>query len=326
MTYQHFPKVELHTHLEGSAPPDFIRSLAREKNIDLSRIFNEDGGYIFRDFEHFLKVYEAACEPLQTPQDFYRLTRAVLEEFASHGVVYAENFVSPDFCGGGDVVKWRDYLAAMEQAADEMSDTITLKAIATIIRHAGPEQAKRTARCAVETHNGFLTGFGLAGAEMMHRPGDFAYSFDMAREAGMHLTAHAGEWGGPDMVLETLDLLKVERVGHGVNAVSDSDLVMRLAEEGITLEVCPGSNIVLRAIDRWEDHPIQTLREAGVPVTVSTDDPPFFHTTMTAEYDNLARVFGYGDDDFRALNETAITAAFCDDATKKAVRARLEKA
>jgi adenosine deaminase len=326
MTYQHFPKVELHTHLEGSAPPDFIRSLAREKNIDLSRIFNEDGGYIFRDFEHFLKVYEAACEPLQTPQDFYRLTRAVLEEFASHGVVYAETFVSPDFCGGGDVVKWRDYLAAMEQAADEMSDTITLKAIATIIRHAGPEQAKRTARCAVETHNGFLTGFGLAGAEMMHRPGDFAYSFDMAREAGMHLTAHAGEWGGPDMVLETLDLLKVERVGHGVNAVSDSDLVMRLAEEGITLEVCPGSNIVLRAIDRWEDHPIQTLREAGVPVTVSTDDPPFFHTTMTAEYDNLARVFGYGDDDFRALNETAITAAFCDDATKKAVRARLEKA
>ncbi len=326
MTFRDLPKVELHLHLEGAAPPAFIRGLAREKNIDLSGIFDDDGGYVFRDFEHFLRVYEAACEPLKSPEDFYRLTTAVLEETASHGVIYAETFISPDFCGGGDVAAWRDYLDAMAQAAMdcEASHGITLKGIVTCIRHEGPEQAKRAAKCAVETMGDFLTGYGMAGAEMLHRPADFAYSFDMAREAGLALTCHAGEWGGPDMVAETLDALKVARIGHGINAHRDPILVKRLADEGVVLEVCPGSNVVLKAVDSWASHPIAKLRDAGVPVTISTDDPPFFHTTMTAEYEALHKTFGWDAADFRDLNTIAINAAFCDADTKARLLKRLE--
>lgn len=328
MTYRSMPKVELHMHLEGGAPPSFIRGLAKEKNIDISGIFNADGGYAYRDFDHFLEVYEAACTTLQTPEDFRRLTLAVLEESASHGVVYSETFVSPDFCGGGDLSAWRDYLAAMEDAAAEAEAKfgITLKGIITCIRHFGAEQAKTAANCAAETKGDFITGFGMGGAEMIGRPGDYSYSFDMAREAGLRLTCHAGEWGGPDMVADTIRDLKVERIGHGVNAAKDLALVDQIAEQGVVLEVCPGSNVFLKAVKGWSDHPIKMLRDRGVKVTVSTDDPPFFNTTMTDEFDGLSKTFGWEDEDFRALNQAALDAAFCDAATKDKIAKLLEPA
>ncbi|MGJ8623682.1 MAG: adenosine deaminase [Yoonia sp.] len=326
MSFQHLPKVELHTHLEGCAPPAFIRGLAAEKKIDISGIFDDQGGYAFRDFDHFLKVYEAACTTLQSPEDFRRLTLAVLEETAAHGVVYMETFVSPDFCGGGDLVAWKDYLAAMVDAADEAEAKlgITLKGIVTGIRHFGPEACKPAARCAAETFGDFITGYGMAGGEMVGRPADYAYSFDMAREAGMPLTCHAGEWGGASMVAETIRHLKVARIGHGIGAIDDPALIERIAEEEIVLEVCPGSNVVLKAVSGWDKHPIAKLQDAGVKVTVSTDDPPFFHTTMTAEYDMLHRTFGWEEDTYRALNETALAAAFCDEDTRARVAKRLE--
>lgn len=328
MTFKQMPKVELHTHLEGCAPPAFIAGLAREKKIDISGIFDADGGYAFRDFDHFLKVYEAACTPLQTPDDFRRLTLAVLEQAAEHGVVYMETFVSPDFCGGGDLDAWRDYLAAMQDAATQAEATmgITLRGIVTGIRHFGPDQCKVAARCAAETRGDFITGYGMAGGEMVGRPGDYAYSFDMAREAGLRLTCHAGEWGGASMVAETIRDLGVERIGHGIGAIDDRNLLQEIAEKDIVLEVCPGSNVVLKAVADWGAHPIAKLRDAGVRVTVSTDDPPFFHTTMTDEYAMLARTFGWDANDFKALNETALAAAFCDDATRARVAKRLEPA
>ncbi|MEN8841875.1 MAG: adenosine deaminase [Octadecabacter sp.] len=328
MTYKSMPKVELHTHLEGCAPPAFIRGLAKEKSLDISGIFNADGTYAYRDFDHFLEVYEAACTTLQGPQDFYRLVKAVLEESASHGVVYQETFLSPDFCGGGDLGAWREYLAAMETAATEAERDfgITLKGIITCIRHFGPDAAKPAATCAVETFGNFITGFGMAGGELVGRPKDYAYAFDMAREAGMPLTCHAGEWGGPDMVVDTINDLKVKRIGHGVNAIHDANLVAEIADKGITLEVCPGSNVFLKATGDWADHPIRRLRDAGVRVTVSTDDPPFFGTTMTDEFDMLAQTFDWGEDDFNALNQTALDAAFCDADTRASIAKRLETA
>lgn len=328
MNFQTMPKVELHTHLEGCAPPAFIKGLAAEKNIDISGIFSGAGGYAFRDFDHFLKVYEAACTTLQTPEDFRRLTMAVLEETAAHGVVYMETFVSPDFCGGGDLAAWKDYLAAMEDAAREAEDTlgITLKGIVTGIRHFGPEACKPAAMCAAETFGDFITGYGMAGGEMVGRPADYAYSFDIAREAGMPLTCHAGEWGGAAMVAETIRDLRVARIGHGIGAIQDPALVAQIAEQDIVLEVCPGSNVVLKAVEGWAKHPIVKLRDAGVKVTVSTDDPPFFHTTMTAEYEMLHQTFGWDEDDFKAVNATALAAAFCDEETKARVAKRLEPA
>jgi adenosine deaminase len=328
MTYRDIPKVELHLHLEGAAPPAFIRGLAQEKGKDLSAIFTADGGYAYRDFAHFLQVYEAACTVLQTPEDFHRLTRAVLEESAAQGVVYCEAFLSPDFCGGGDLAAWRDYLAAIEEAAEEAEARlgITLRGIVTCIRHFGPDKARPAARCAVETQGRFLRGFGMAGAETMGRPNDFAWAFDCAREAGMPLTCHAGEWGGAEMVADTLRDLGPARIGHGVNAITDPALVETLAERGTVLEVCPGSNVFLGATGGWPDHPIKRLRDAGVKVTVSTDDPPFFHTTMTREYEMLAHTFGWDAADFAALNRVALEAAFCDAETRAAVARKLEAA
>lgn len=328
MTFQDMPKVELHLHLEGAAPSKFIAGLAQEKNIDISKTFDAKGDYAYDGFDEFLSTYEAACEPLKTPQDFYRLTMAVLEETAKHGVVYAETFVSPDFCGGGDVGAWREYLDAMTRASvdAERDFGITLRGIVTAIRHFGPEQAKTAARCAAETKGNFVVGFGMAGAEMVGRPKDYAYSFDMAREAGLPLTCHAGEWGGPDMVADTIRDLGVSRIGHGINVVQDPKLLAEIAEKGIVLEVCPGSNVVLGAVPDWQSHPIVKLRDAGVPITVSTDDPPFFHTTMTYEYDMLAKTFGWGAEDFAVLNQTGLKAAYCDDATRAMIAKKLEAA
>ena len=328
MSFQNMPKVELHLHLEGAAPPKFIAGLAREKNIDLSKIFDRDGNYAYQGFAAFLQTYEAACTPLTSPEDFYRLTLAVLEETAKHGVVYAETFVSPDFCGGGDVGAWREYLDAMSRAASEAERDmgITLKGIVTAIRHFGPEQAKTAAKCAAETNGDFIVGFGMAGAEMEGRPKDFAYSFDMAREAGLPLTCHAGEWGGPDMVADTIRDLGVNRIGHGINAVADQNLLAEIVEKGIVLEVCPGSNVVLGAVSDWASHPIQKLRDAGVAVTVSTDDPPFFHTTMTYEYEMLAKTFGWDETDFAEIHQTGLAAAYCDDATRAKIAKKLEPA
>lgn len=321
------PKVELHLHLEGAAPPAFIRGLAQEKKMDIAGIFDETGGYAYRDFWHFLEVYEAATSTLKRPEDYYRLTLAVLEESAASGVIYSECFLSPDFCGGRDLSAWREYLQAIREAADlaEKRDGIQLRGIVTPIRHFGPEKARETARCAAETAGSWIVGFGLAGDEKIGKPKDFQWAFDAAREAGLRLTAHAGEWGGPDSVREAIADLGVERIGHGVRAIEDPALVDEIAEKGIVLEVCPGSNIALGLYPGWRQHPIHMLRERGVKVTVSTDDPPFFHTTMAKEYDRLAEAFDWDDGVFNEISKTSAEASFCDNATRDTIMKKLEK-
>jgi adenosine deaminase len=328
MSWRELPKVELHLHLEGAAPAAFIRGMAAEKGIDISGIFDERGGYRTGTFAHFLRVYEAACSVLTSPEDYRRLTRAVLEESAANGVVYSETFLSPDFCGGGDVAAWRDYLLAIEDAAREAEarDGITLRGIVTCIRHFGPDKAKQAALCAAETAGAFVTGWGMAGAETVGAPKDYAWGFDLAREAGLRLTCHAGEWGGPAMVADTLRDLRPERIGHGIAAARDPALMERIAEAGVVLEVCPGSNVYLGAVPSWQKHPIETLRGCEVKVTVSTDDPPFFGTTMTREWEMLETTFGWNEDDLAELNRVALDAAFCDDATRDRIRKRLEAA
>ncbi|MCX8954137.1 adenosine deaminase [Ruegeria sp. NA] len=326
MSVADLPKIELHLHHEGAAPPAFIRQLAHEKRVDLSGIFKPDGSYDFRDFAHFLSVYEAACEVLKTPEDFRRLTLAILEESAENGVAYSETFLSPDFCGGGDLHAWRDFLNAIQDAADEAERKfdITLRGVVTCVRHFGPEQARRSAHCAAETAGNWITGFGMGGNEAIGTQGDFKWSFDCAREAGLRLTTHAGEFGGPDSVRDAVRDLGVERIGHGVRAIEDVDLVRELVDREITLEVCPGSNVVLGLFPDFAAHPIAKLRDAGVKVTISTDDPPFFHTTMRREYEMLNAAFGWEAGDFAALNEMALNAAFCDDDTRARVKKRLE--
>ncbi len=325
MNLKSVPKVELHLHLEGAAPPSFIRGLAQEKSISLDGVFTEDGGYRFEDFTQFLRVYEAACTVLKSPEDFYRLTKAVLENSREQGVVYTEAFLSPDFCGGGDLAAWRDYADAIEDAAGSEPE-IEMRGVITCIRHFGPEQAKTAAVCAVETMGDFITGFGMGGDESVGHQGDYAYSFDMAREAGLGLTTHAGEWGGAESVREALDDLSVSRIGHGVQSIDDPALVERLAEDEIHLEVCPGSNVALGVYPSWDAHPIERLRKAGVLLSVSTDDPPFFHTDLSSEYDRLNAVFDWDIDRFFQVNKMAMDAAFCDKKTRDKIIKILETA
>ena len=322
------PKIELHLHLEGGAPPAFIRGLAKEKRMDLSGLFTEDGHYQFTDFWHFLKVYEAATTTLQTPEDYHRLTLAVLEESARSGVVYTEAFLSPDFCGNRDVGAWKEYLHAIQEAAAIAEKTIgiTMRGIITCIRHFGPDKAKQTARCAAETMGDFITGFGIAGDEKQGKPKHFAWAFDMAREAGLRLTAHAGEWGGPDSVKDALRDLKVERIGHGARAIEDMALVEEIAETGIVLELCPGSNVALGIYPSFRAHPIGEMFRREVKVTINTDDPPFFHTTMQREYDMLHEAFDWDDGVFAQIARTSLDAAFCDAATKAKILKKLEAA
>lgn len=327
MNIEACPKIELHLHLEGAAPPHFIRQIAAEKHEDIGGIFAANGDYKFSDFRHFLKVYEAATSVLTGPEDFYRLTCEVLQQSAEQGVIYTEVFVSLDFCGGCDLAAWQEYLAAIEQAAaqSEREFGIVAKGIVTCIRHFGPDQARKAARCAAETAGDFIVGFGMGGDELQSRQGDFAYGFDMAREAQLYLTTHAGEWGGAESVRQAVFDLKVERIGHGIQVINDPSLVDELVARQITLEVCPGSNVALGVYPTLDAHPVNDLRSAGVKTTISTDDPPFFHTTLGQEYRQLADTFGWTSKDFTALNKTAAEAAFCSAETRQSLLERLEK-
>jgi adenosine deaminase len=314
--------VELHLHIEGAAPPAFIRALAAEKRQDMNGIFDARGAYDYKGFH----VYEAATSVLTSPRDYARLLSEVLAQAAEHGAIYAELFVSPEFCGGGDLSAWRDYLAAMDEAAQAARrDGIDSRAILTAIRHFGPERARKTAICAAETAGGWVTGLGIGGAEDAGNLRDFAWSYDCAREAGLGLTAHAGEWGGPDTIRDALSL-GVTRIGHGIRAAEDAGLLRELAARQVTLEVCPGSNIALGLYPGWRQHPIGQLFHRGVKVTVSTDDPPFFATTMTREWDRLADAFDWDAGVFATLNKTALEAAFCDAETRAHIAKQLEKA
>lgn len=322
------PKVELHLHIEGAAPPDFIRTLAAEKGVPLDGVFDADGNYAWSDFAEFLVTYHRATVALDSPEAYRRLTEAVLAKSAVDGVVYTELFIAPDICGGGDPGAWADYLAAMTQAAHDARDRLGIEArfISTCIRNLGPDRAEAAARLTAATAGGLLTGWGMGGEERQFRAADFARAFDIARDAGLGITSHAGELAGADSVRETLDHLRPTRIGHGVRAIEDPALVARLAAEGVVLEVNPGSNVALAVFPDWASHPIERLRAAGVKVTVSTDDPPYFHTDMRREYRMLSETFGWNAPVFRQLNHVAIAAAFCDEATKNRITARLNEA
>ena len=319
------PKVELHLHLEGAAPPEFIRTLAAEKRLDLSRLFDASGAYAWTDFADFLRVYEAACAVLVTPDDFRRLVTAVLERSRAQGVIYAEIFLAPDLCAVGDPSAWSDFLAAMGEGADAVP-IVETRFIPTAIRHFGPARAEAAARTVAAAPHPRVTGFGMGGEERFGAPADYARAYAIAGEAGLGLTVHAGEMAGPESVAAALDALPVTRIGHGVRAVEDQGLVARLAEEGVTLEVNPGSNLALGLYPDWAAHPVDRLRRADVAVTLSTDNPPYFRTDLPREYAALAEAFAWTPADFIEINRAALAAAFCDAPTRTRLLSQLDPA
>ncbi|WP_160010814.1 adenosine deaminase [Rhizobium sp. 18055] len=319
----HLKKVELHCHLEGAAPPALTLAQARKYNIDISAHLNE-GVYVWHDFASFLECYDKISEVYKTEEDYALLTETYLAELSGIGTIYSELIVSPDHgqrIGLGADAYIEGVCEGIRRA--RAASGIEARLIVTGERHFGPESVIGAAEYAAKAQNPLISGFNLAGEERMGRVADYARAFDIARDAGLGLTIHAGEVCGAFSVVDALDVVRPARIGHGVRAIEDADLVRRLADQGTVLEVCPGSNIALKVFPDFQSHPLRALKQAGVRVTISSDDPPFFHTSLEREYELASGVFGFSDAEIDEMTRTGIEAAFVDEATRQLLLSRL---
>ena len=315
-----FPMAELHCHAEGALPVARARALARREGVDLGALAAGER-YDWEGFTGFLQAYDRVAALLRAEEDYRDLASAYLGGIARAGALYGELFVSPDHARAAGLEPARSVAALGEGCAQAERETgIVARLVVVGVRHLGAEAVEAAARFAVRAalEDPRVSGFGLAGDERMHRPRDFARAFAIAGEAGLGLTAHAGEFAGADAVRETVDELGVSRIGHGVRAIEDEAVVARLREGGVTLEVCPGSNLALDLYPSLGSHPLRRLHEAGLRVTVSSDDPPFFGTDLPAEYER-ARRMGFGAAERVALTRNALEAAFVDEPTRRAL-------
>ena len=319
----HLKKAELHCHIEGATPPELALAQAEKYGIDTSAIIR-DKAYVWEDFTSFVKCYDAIASLFRTEEDYALLAEAYLTELAEAGTIYSEIIVSPDHGNtiGLGAHAYLEGLAAGMEAARQKTG-IESRMLITGIRHLGPESVIRTAEFAARREHALVTGFNLAGEERMHKVGDFARAFDIVRDAGLGLTIHAGELSGAFSVRDALDHVRPSRISHGVRAIEDMELVRRLADAGVVLEVCPGSNISLQVFPDFASHPLRALHEAGVRVTLNSDDPPFFHTSLAQEYDIASAVMGFSDGEINGMTRTAIEAAFVDEPTRQRLLARI---
>lgn len=319
----HLKKAELHCHIEGATPPELALRQARKYGIDTSEIIR-DGAYVWDDFTSFVKCYDSVASLFRTEGDYALLAEAYLTELAEAGTIYGEIIVSPDHgntIGLGADAYIEGLAAGMETARAKTG--IESRMLITGIRHLGPESVARTAEYAAMRRHPLVTGFNLAGEERMHSVADFARAFDIVRDAGLGLTIHAGELSGAFSVRDALDHVRPSRISHGVRAIEDAELVKRLADSGVVLEVCPGSNISLKVFPDFASHPLRPLHEAGVRVTLNSDDPPFFHTSLAQEYEIASHVMGFDDSEIDQMTRTAIEAAFVDEPTRERLLAAL---
>jgi adenosine deaminase len=319
-------KAEIHCHLEGAAPPTLVEKQAQKYGID-SSVFLRDGNYVWTDFAEFIRCYDGVAQVFKTDEDYALLTETYLTELAAANTIYSELIISPDH---GDRIglgadAYLSGIAAGIEAAREKTG-IQARIIVTGERHFGPERVIAAAEYAARSRHPLVTGFNMAGEERMGRVADYARAFDIARDAGLGLTIHAGEVCGAFSVTDALDLIKPSRVGHGVRAIEDPELVARLADTDVVLEVCPGSNIALNVYPDFASHPLLKLKEAGVRVCISSDDPPFFFTSLAREYEIASVEFGFSDAEINAMTRTSLEAAFVDEATRATLLAKLDAA
>jgi adenosine deaminase len=318
------PQAELHVHLEGTIAPGLARRLAARNGTPLpAGLFTEDGGYAWSGFLDFLRAYDAVASLIRTPEDLRDVVFEYLVATARDGAVYVELIASPDHAaaaGIGDA----DHVAALAQGIDDARAETGVEAriLMSCVRHLGAERAVAVARRTVAHPHPYVTGFNMGGDEAGHPAAEFAEAFAIVGEAGLGLSCHAGEWGGPESVRAALGL-GVTRLSHGVRSIEDPSLVAELAERGVVLEVCPTSNVVLGVFPELADHPFPALREAGVALTLGSDDPPFFGATLAGEYAVARDAFGLGDDELRELTRTALRAAFVQEDVRAALLARL---
>ncbi len=318
-------KAELHCHIEGAASPELVVGQARKYGKDVSP-FIKDGSFVWHDFSSFLAAYDFASDLFRTEEDYARLSEDYLTSLARDGAIYSEFFTSPDHAikAGLSPQAYTDALGEGILRARAKTG-IDGRMIVTGVRHVGVEAIEQAARFAAKCGHPLVTGFGVAGDERIGDFEDYVRAFEIAREAGLGITVHAGELTGWETVEAALDHIRPSRIGHGVRAIENPELVKRIADEGIVLECCPGSNVALNVFPSFADHPFPALKEAGCKVTLNSDDPPYFWTSLKREYDIAAEHFGMGEKELLKVTRTAIEAAFVDRKTKQALLARLDE-
>ena len=322
------PKAELHVHHVGSASPRIVAELAeRHPGVVPADPALLADFFAFRDFAHFIEVYLAVVDLIRTPEDVRLLTYEIAREMAQvQQVRYAELTCTP-FTSVAVGVPIEGYTEAIEDArtAAERDFGIVLRWIYDIPGESGLPAAEATLDYALNHAPDGLIGFGLGGPEVgVPRP-QFKPHFDAARAAGLHSLPHAGETTGPETVWDAVRVLGAERIGHGTSAASDSELMAHLASSGIPLEVCPSSNIATRAVARLEEHPLATFRDAGVVVTINSDDPPMFGTTLNREYEIAADLLALDAAGVTELARTAVRASYAPDEVRSRLLTELDE-
>jgi len=316
------PKVELHVHVEGSIRPETVLQLAKKNNIALpaSDVDGLRHWYEFRDFAHFVEVYIKVTECIQSVEDLELVFRDFIAGQAAQNIVYTEATYTAATVEKRCAISFPDQLAAWQRARawGNAEHNVDVQLVLDIVRGDSPERAREVMRWVADSVGQGVCALGIAGFESR---GTVMYKevFEEAKKLGLPVTAHAGETEGAWSVTETLDITGAKRIGHGVRSVEDPVLMQRLKEDGIVLEVCPTSNICLGVFHDMASHTLPKLKDAGIAVTINSDDPPMFGTTLCDEWLRCSEAYGWDEATLLAMNEVAIEAAFLSEEAKLAI-------
>ncbi|HJV81876.1 adenosine deaminase [Noviherbaspirillum sp.] len=316
---QQMPKAELHMHIEGSLEPELIFALAERNRVKLNYPSVEAlrRAYAFTDLQSFLDIYYAGASVLLAEQDFYDMTWAYLQRAHADHVLHTEMFFDPQTHterGVPFATVINGIHRALQDAHDQWGMSGAL--IMCFLRHLSEEEAFATLEQAMPHRDKFI-GVGLDSSERGHPPEKFARVFARCKELGLHLVAHAGEEGPPEYIRTALDLLKVERIDHGVRCLEDEALTQRLARDKVPLTVCPLSNIKLRVFDKTADHNLLKLLDAGLTVTVNSDDPAYFGGYVNDNFVQMFDALPLEKSHAYRLARNSFAASFLDGATKQ---------
>jgi adenine deaminase len=320
------PKAELHLHIEGTLEPELAFRLAQRNGVVLPYASVETlrAAYQFTDLQSFLDIYYAVASVLKYERDFYDMTRAYLERAKTDNVVHAEIFFDPQTHTARDV-PMTSVIAGIGRALAEGERQlgISSRLIMCFLRHLSETEAFATVEAALPFRDR-IVGVGLDSSERGHPPRKFERVFARCRELGWRVVAHAGEEGPASYIIEALDLLKAERIDHGVRCVEDPALVERLAREQVPLTVCPLSNVKLRVFPDLRQHNLKQLLAAGLCVTVNSDDPAYFGGYVNDNFAAAQQALKLSRDELYRLARNSFLAAFITEADKKRLCADLE--
>lgn len=306
------PKVELHVHLEGSIRPATLLDLAERNGVELPAATVEElrDWYRFTDFAHFVEVYLAICDCLRTPADFELITEEFLRGQEAQNIRHSEVIFTP--LTHQAHVPFDEQLAAINRARLRLEEEleVTMRLAPDISRWVRPpDHALEVAAWAAAHQEDGIVALGLGGPEIDNPPELFRQAFDLARERGLPATPHAGETVGPSSIWCALEALHAVRIGHGVRCLEDPQLVRRLRERQIPLEVCPSSNVCLGVAPDMAEHPLPRLLEEGLLVTINSDDPPLFNTTLAGEYLRIVEAFDFDLETIKRLALNGVRAS-----------------